>query len=155
MDTVPEDISMATFKHILVATDFSDASARAIELACALATESGAHLTVVHVSEIPGYSETGPIPYEVVAPHVESAQAQLDAALAPIRRTCLGAKGLVKVGVPSEHILAVARETGADLVVVGTHGRRGIAHAFMGSVAERVVRTSPVPVLTVRSHPAS
>ena len=61
-------------------------------------------------------------------------------------------KGFVRLGAPWEEILSVATERGADLVVVGTHGRRGFAHALMGSVAERVVRLSTIPVLTVRSR---
>jgi nucleotide-binding universal stress UspA family protein len=141
---------LATFKHIVVATDFSQASRGALELARNLAAETGAELSVLHVCEVPGYSETGPIPYDLVTPMVTRAQARLDDAVEYVRRACPAARGLVKIGVPSDQVLAVAGEVHADLVVIGTHGRCGLAHAVMGSVAERVVRLSPVPVLTVR-----
>jgi nucleotide-binding universal stress UspA family protein len=62
-------------------------------------------------------------------------------------------EGVFKVGSPFEQILAVAAQEGCDLVVLGTHGRRGIAHAALGSVAEKVVRLCPVPVLTVHAAP--
>jgi nucleotide-binding universal stress UspA family protein len=145
---------MATFGHILAATDFSDVSRGALELAAALAGECGAELTLLHVCEISGYAQTGPIPYDLVTPAAEEAQARLDELLLSVREVCPRAKGLVKVGVAWEQILAVAADTRADLVVMGTHGRRGISHALVGSVAERVVRLSPVAVLTVRSRHA-
>jgi nucleotide-binding universal stress UspA family protein len=141
---------MATFEHILAATDFSDASRPAIRLAGAMARESGAALTVVHVCEVPGYAATGPIPYDVATPIAAAAEAQLEALMAQVRSFCPGATGVVKIGSAPDEILAVAGEVRADLVVLGTHGRRGVAHAVMGSVAERLVRLSPIPVLTVR-----
>jgi nucleotide-binding universal stress UspA family protein len=144
---------MATFKHILAATDFSDASRRALGLARSMAAESGARLTVVHVCEVPGFGKKGPIPYDVVTPVAKEAQERIDELLPYLQRASPGADVLVKFGAPAEQILAVAGEVHADLVVLGTHGRRGVAHAFLGSVAERVVRVSPVPVLTVRSRP--
>lgn len=145
---------MATFGHIVAATDFSEASRDALELARALAAETGAELTVVHVCEVPGYSATGPIAYDLVTPIAARAQEQLDAAMAHVQRACPRARGLVRIGVAWEQLLAVASDARADLLVMGTHGRRGVAHAVMGSVAERVVRLSPVPVLTVRSRRA-
>jgi nucleotide-binding universal stress UspA family protein len=145
---------MATFKHILAATDFSEASRDAVELARAMACECGAALTLVHVCEVPGYARTGPIPYDVAAPAAARAEAQLDALVERVRGACPGAGGIVKIGSAPEQILAVAGDVRADLVVLGTHGRRGLAHAMVGSVAERVVRSSPVPVLTVRSRRA-
>lgn len=142
---------MATFGRILVATDFSEASARALTLACSLARDAGGELTVLHVCEVPGYGDTGPIPYDVVTPLATAAQARLDASLRAVQRECPGAKALLKLGVPWQEILAVVRETRADVVVMGTHGRRGVAHALLGSVAERVLRLAPVPVVTVRA----
>lgn len=145
---------MATFKRILAATDFGDASRRAIELATALAGECGADLTLLHVCEVHGYSQTGPIPYDLLTPVAEQAQARLDELLGAVRETCPRARSRVKVGVAWEQILAVAAELRADLVVMGTHGRRGLSHALVGSVAEHVVRLSPVAVLTVRARGA-
>jgi nucleotide-binding universal stress UspA family protein len=145
---------MPTFKHILAATDFSEASHGAVELARAMACECGAALTVVHVCEVPGYSMTRPFSYGLAAPLVARAQGELDALMKHVRTACPAADGLVKMGAAAEEILAVAGDVRADLVVLGTHGRRGFAHAVIGSVAERVVRLSPVPVLTLRSRRA-
>ncbi len=143
---------MATFKHVLVATDFSETSHAAVDLARSMAAECRAALTVLCVCEVPGYAGGGPMPYDTLIPSVEAAQAQLDEILAAVRRTCPDAHGFVKIGAPAHEILATVAEIRADLVVMGTHGRRGIAHAVLGSVAEHVVRLSPVPVLTVRSR---
>jgi nucleotide-binding universal stress UspA family protein len=146
---------MATFDRILAATDFSDASGPALAIARGLARDTGARLTIVHVCEVPGaFKSPGALPYDLVSPLVEAAQASLDAVLARARAECPDANGLVKVGAAWEEIVAAAAEVRADLVVLGTHGRRGVAHALLGSVAERVVRVSPVPVLTVRSAQA-
>ncbi|WP_242343415.1 universal stress protein [Anaeromyxobacter terrae] len=142
---------MATFKHVLAATDFSEASGRALEMACTIARDSGARLTVAHVAEVPTYTEFA-APVDLVTPITDLAETKLEELLKSVRDVCPGVKGAVRVGAPWEQILAAAAEVGADLVVVGTHGRRGFAHAFMGSVAERVVRLSPIPVLTVRSR---
>lgn len=142
---------MPTFRHILAATDFSETSARAVELARAMAAESGARLTVVHVCEVPADLQGGAIPYDLLVPAARAAQARVDEVVESLRGACPGAQALVKMGVAWEQILAVAAEARADLIVLGTHGRRGFAHAMMGSVAERVVRLSPVPVLTVRA----
>lgn len=145
---------MPTFKHILAATDFSEASRAAVELARSMACECGASLTVVHVCELPVASMIAPVPYEVAAPMVQRAESQLAPIMAHVRKACPGASELVKLGAAAEEILATAAEVRADLVVLGTHGRRGFAHAMMGSVAEKVVRLSPVPVLTLRTRSA-
>lgn len=142
---------MGTFKHVLAATDFSETSGRALEMAVSLARDAGAELSVVHVCEIPSYTDFA-APVDLVTPITDVAETKLDELVRSLRDVCPGAKGMVRVGAPWEQILAAAAERGADLVVVGTHGRRGFAHAFMGSVAERVVRLSPIPVLTVRSR---
>jgi nucleotide-binding universal stress UspA family protein len=142
---------MATFKHVLAATDFSETSGRALEMAVGIARDAGAELSVVHVCEIPPYTDFA-APLDLVTPASDLAQTKLDELLSSIRDVCPRVKGFVRLGAPWEEILSVATERGADLVVVGTHGRRGLAHALMGSVAERVVRLSTIPVLTVRSR---
>ena len=142
---------MFVFKHVLVATDFSEASAPALELAVSIARQGGAALTVVHACEIPVFPEAIP-PVDYVTPITAAAGKRLDDLLATIRDRCPDAKRVLKVGSPWEEILEAATDAGADLVVVGTHGRRGLVHAMLGSVAERVVRLSPVPVLTVRGR---
>lgn len=145
---------MATFKRILAATDSSEASRDALDLARSLAHESSADLIVTHTCEVPAYNDFA-APIDLITPLAELAQSKPDDLLPSIRAECPDAKGVIKVGVPWEQILGVAAEVRADLIVMGTHGRRGIAHAIMGSVAERVVRLSAIPVLTVRSRPAA
>ncbi len=142
---------MAAFGHILVATDFSETSRGAIDVACELASDSGAALTLVHTCEVPVYTEV-PVPPDVMVPIVDGARARLEDLVRSLQPACPRAKAITRVGVPWEQILAAAEEVGADLIVLGTHGRRGLAHALIGSVAERVVRLAPVPVLTVRSR---
>ena len=141
---------MSVFKHVLVATDLTEASAPAVELAISIARHLGAALTVVHACEVPLLPEGLP-PVDYVTPLTTAAGARLDALLDGLRPRCPDVRRALRIGPPWEEILAAAVEAGADLVVVGTHGRRGLAHAMLGSVAERVVRLSPVPVLTVRS----
>lgn len=142
---------METYRRILATTDFSEASRPALALACTMARDYGAELTIVHVCEVPSLGETGPIPYDLVIPLAQAAEKQLEELVRSLPAPP-GTRSFVKLGSAWEQILAAAQETGADLVVLGTHGRRGITHAFIGSVAERVVRLSPIPVLTVRSR---
>ena len=142
---------MPVFHHILLATDLTDASARAQETAVQLATTLGARLTVLHVCEPPalalaGTSETGA---DLVGPCTEGPRAKLARVVWNLRKRSVDAESVMRLGVPWEHIVAVASEVGADVIVTGTHGRHGIAHAFYGSVAERVVQDSPIPVLAV------
>jgi nucleotide-binding universal stress UspA family protein len=139
---------MAAFEHILVATDFSEASRGAIALARELARDSGAALTVTHTCELLEFGELA-VPSEVIDAMTDGARKKLDEVLRAIREECPTARAALRIGVAWEQILALAEEIGADLVVMGTHGRRGIAHALMGSIAERVVRIAAVPVLTV------
>lgn len=140
------------YASILAASDFSRASEPALRLAVRMARSSGSRLTVVHVCEVPTYlyAEPSVTPVELLAPIIEVARRRLADLVASLQADCPGTKGMFRVGVPWEQVLAAAEETGAELVVLGTHGRRGVSHALMGSVAERVVRTAPVPVLTVR-----
>jgi nucleotide-binding universal stress UspA family protein len=89
-------------------------------------------------------------------PHSErsprySASLQLEQTLGIVQKQVRHANSLLRQGVAWQEILAQISEAGADLVIIGTHGRRGLSRALLGSVAENVVRMSPVPVLTVRS----
>lgn len=145
---------MAVFKHILVATDFSEASRSALDLALEMARESGASLTVTHTCETPAFGDLA-VPADLLTPVVENARARGEELVRALRGECPSAKVLIRVGVPWEQTLAVAEEVRADLIVLGTHGRRGLAHALIGSVAERVIRLARAPVLTVRSRAAA
>jgi nucleotide-binding universal stress UspA family protein len=143
---------MSKFQHILVATDFGESSMRAVDFGLMLATQLGARITLVHAYEIP------PLAYEafvyptadVIDALINAARAQLDKALTAVRRTAPDANAILRQGVPWQQILSAIDEAHADLVVVGTHGRGGLPRFLLGSVAERVVRLSPMPVVVVR-----
>jgi nucleotide-binding universal stress UspA family protein len=134
-------------RRVLLPTDLSEHSARAIpraaELAAALAHPQTPMLFPLFVS--PSDVDTGP--YALVTSQVEQAEAELDAFLASIPAPTL--QGTVRVGSPAHVILEVAREWDADLVVLGTHGRRGLPRFFVGSVAETVLRKAPCSALVI------
>ena len=140
------------FRRILVPTEFAEPSQRALELAVEMAGSAGAELVVLHVCEVPQYAYVGfeAAPVDLLSPLADLAQKNLDDLMGRLRERYPHARGVLKMGVTWEQILATVSEVGADLVVMGTHGRRGAAHALLGSVAEKIVRMSPVPVLTVR-----
>jgi nucleotide-binding universal stress UspA family protein len=149
---------MIALKKVLVATDFSEPSEAALAYGRELARTFGASLTAVHVVDnilTRAYGSDGIV---LADPELQreieaGAQRQLDAMLFDEDRKALGAIGLVVTSnSPSAAIVTYARDAAIDLLVMGTHGRGAIAHLLMGSVAERVVRTAPCPVLTVR-HP--
>ncbi len=144
---------MSLFKHILVPTDFGQSSKKALDVAIELARTVGAEITILHTCEIPAraYAIT---PVDLLSRLTDAARKELDDLVATLRQRCPSCDSVLKVGVPWEEILGAVAETGADLVVMGTHGHRGIAHTLLGSVAEKIVRMSPVPVLTVRSPSA-
>jgi nucleotide-binding universal stress UspA family protein len=145
---------MTPFRRILCATNFDPASDRALKLAEDLARKTGALLTLVHVYDAPVYAYSG-VPFMPIvdaAPAIEkAAQGALDAAVTDVRARIPEVRCALRRGQAWEEILKEATEGHADLVVLGTHGRRGLPHAILGSVAEKVVRLCPVPVLTVRA----
>ena len=149
---------MIALKHVLVATDFSEPSATALEYGRALARTFNATLHVVHVVEdfmVPGMmAETVPANYAELLDGLEAAaDTRLRATIGDDDRRELGAHTrLLKRTVPARGIVAYAENAQIDLIVMGTHGRGAWSHLLMGSVAEKVVRTAPCPVLTVR-HP--
>jgi len=142
------------FQRILVATDLGELSERAIDLAVELAKKAAARLTLVHVCEVPSYTYAA-MGYDrtvdLLGPLQKAARSKLDARMATLRQDMPGAEAILRMGVPSEEILAAIVDTKADLVVMATRGRRGVGHALLGSVAEKIVRLSPTPVLTVRA----
>lgn len=140
-----------SFERILVATDFSDSARRALELALRIAEKFGSELTLVHSWEAPDYSYAAGLylPLDVIAPIERAAIARLDEAFTELRQRFPAAKSLLRSGVAWEEVLGGATQVNADLIVMGTHGRRGVERALLGSVAEKVVRMSRVPVLTV------
>ncbi len=147
---------MELYHHILVPTDFSASSQRALETAVSLAVAFGAKLTLTHSCEVPGYAYVGMMapPIDYLTPLREAGQSLLLKAVESVRERVPGTAGLLRSGPPWQQTLEVAKDVGADLIVMGTHGRSGLAHAFLGSVAEKVVRMSPIPVLTLRAEDA-
>lgn len=145
---------MTPIRRILFATDFSEASRPAAQRAVSLAKDNGAELVVVHVYEPPVRPAVDaflvPRVYDEFEAEVRS---QADQGLAPIVARAAGAgvaaRPLVLRGVADEAIARAAKDEAADLVVVGTHGRGGVARLLLGSVAARVVSSAPCPVLTV------
>ena len=150
---------MIALKKILVATDFSEPSEAALAYGRELARSFGAALTVVHVVEnvlTRAYGVDGGV--MMIDPELQrqieaAAREHVERNIFEEDRKVLKATGVVLVSnAPAEAIVTFARQSNIGLIVMGTHGRGGVAHLVMGSVAERVVRTAPCPVLTVR-HP--
>jgi universal stress protein A len=143
-----------TVTRILVATDFSVASHAALTLAKTLAGRFGASLHLLHVLEDPYI--TGAFAADVYAPPppglrqswLKNAKETIATLLTEPEKRSLDATTEVTFGPIADTIVERAAAIGADLIVMGTHGRGGVAHLLMGSVAERVVRTAGCPVLT-------
>jgi len=144
------------FERILVATDFSDSSQQALEHALRIAEKFGSELTLVHSWEAPDYSYAAGLYFagDVVAPIERAAAARLEQALTQLKLRFPAAKSMLRAGVPWEEVLSATSQINADLIVMGTHGRRGLERALLGSVAEKVVRMAQVPVLTVHGAKA-
>ncbi|HVL66943.1 MAG TPA: universal stress protein [Vicinamibacterales bacterium] len=146
-------------KHILVTTDFSPASQEAVHYACELAVSLGAKLHVLHVLENPfapgAFMEMySPPPAGYFTDLAAEAGARLQASLTEEERRASDARLTTRLGVPSSEILdRLHEEPAIDLVVMATHGRGGVARLVMGSVADKIVRAAPCPVLTLREHP--
>ena len=147
---------MIALKSILVATDFGEASDVALSYGRELARTFNSTLHVLHVAD-DVYVRLGGDAYAAALPDLQKdiedgARRQLDALLVDNDSTPEIKKAVITSGAPAASIVQYARDLAIDLIIVGTHGRGAMAHLLMGSVAERVVRTAPCPVLTVR-HP--
>ncbi|MGH9141151.1 MAG: universal stress protein [Vicinamibacterales bacterium] len=149
---------MITLKNILVATDFSQPSDAALTYGRALARNFQATLHVVHVVGSISTLVYGAEAYVVSTPEMqqeveEAARKQLTELLIDNDQSPLPARSAILTSnAPATAIVDYAARERIDLIVTGTNGRGGVAHLLMGSVAERIVRTAPCPVLTVR-HP--
>jgi len=147
---------MKPFRKILVPVDFSTHSARAVQVAAELAHRYEGSLEIVHIFDPVAY----PLPDGYVMftrPQLDEMFAGFDAALAKYQQVAQAAgvsrvQTHVRQGPCAAEICEFAREGGFDLVVMGTHGRRGLNRLLLGSVAERVLRTAPCPVLTLRAE---
>ena len=147
------------FRKILVAIDFSPISDRAIDMALALGHSDGGKVTLLHVCELPAYS-TPELSMYVPSPELtEEMTERAKETLEDYRLRCAAAGVTVDVACllgtsVAPEIVDYAAAGDFDLIVVGSHGRRGLRRLVLGSVAERVVRTADRPVLTVRAHDA-
>jgi nucleotide-binding universal stress UspA family protein len=139
------------FKKILCPIDFDDNSIAALDAAAEIARESGATLEVLHVVPIVIQPGSMPIYVDVYSVEEQTAKTQL-LELAKTHLQGVKCELRTTVAQPSAAILHAQRQLGADAIVMATHGRRGFAHFFLGSVAERVVREADCPVLTIRGH---
>jgi universal stress protein A len=143
---------MIDVKRILVPVDFSKSSGNALRYGCALAEKFSAEVHLLHVTDPlkgPGYL---PPPEEWLEELQQQARKELEKLPEPGLAGRLSVRREIRSGFPFTEIIGYAREHGIALIVMGTHGRSGLAHVLLGSVAERVVRKAPCPVLTVR-HP--
>jgi len=141
-------------KRILVPIDFSDCSKKALQYAIPLAKQHEAALTLLYVvpTNYPG-GEYGAIDYAAIEGAMRvSAKQGLSKLVEDEVREEIPADQLVREGSPAGEILNAARSMPADLIVLSTHGRTGLKHALLGSVAEDVVRRAPCPVLVVREQ---
>jgi len=147
---------MIELKRVLFTTDFSEFSLAAIDYACTLADRFDAELHVLHVFQEPVPVAPVPgMPFPPLGSYLEDVKraaaeqlakavdAEWDENHRVVRATAQGS--------PFVEIIRYARENKIDMIVMGTHGRSGLSHALIGSVAERVVRKAPCPVLTIRS----
>lgn len=146
---------MTEFRHVLVAVDFDEPSRHAAQLAAEIARKYQARLTVLHVYTLPTHAYAYPtlrdsaVSLAALDESVKgAAEASLEDLVARLRRICETAEAVVRAGVPWREIIAHVEESGADLLVVGTHGRLGVSRMVFGSVAERVIRHARVPVVT-------
>src|SRR4051794_34984534 len=116
-----------SFEHILVATDFSDCSQRALDLALEIAGKFNSKLTLVHSWEAPSYNYAGGeyVTVDLVTPIEQAAVSLLEKATADLKRRMPSAESMLRAGVAWEEILAATTQLRADLIVLGTHGRRG------------------------------
>jgi nucleotide-binding universal stress UspA family protein len=147
------------WKKLLVPHDFSPCAEHALSTAVELAKVHGSELVLVHVSELPANlpldtlvtpaSGVGPVRVDEYT--TGGARQRLDAITEPLRRAGLAVSTLAVTGDVAERLLALATEVGADALVVGTHGRKGLSHLLLGSVAEKVIRGAPMPVVCVRT----
>jgi nucleotide-binding universal stress UspA family protein len=147
---------MRSIRRILFATDLSQASERAFEQAADMAGGSGAELLIAHAYQPPTVTPTdaylSAAMYEQLDVKLrETAAQQLERFARLARERGVAARALLLAGPAHEAISEAVKEEGADLIIMGTHGRTGPARFFLGSVAARVVSEAPCPVLTIRA----
>lgn len=148
---------MLPVRRILFPTDFSEHAEHAWSYALTFAQEFGAEVYLLHVvTPPPRLAEAYSVnfdPQKMVQAFIAEANAAMDQQVEAAKARGLIFHREVLVGVDFREIIDYAKKQDIDLIVMGTHGRTGLAHALLGSVAEKVVRKAPCPVLTVK-HPS-
>lgn len=146
---------MRTYERILAATDFSPASQPALDQAESIARECGARLLILHAYHVPALASVSQAPAGVYEDFLRAVRAdgerRLDALVAHGQACGIETRGLLREGFPDAEILDAAAREKADLIVMGTHGRRGPSRLLAGSVVSRVVGRATCPVMTVRA----
>jgi len=149
---------MVKIEHILVPTDFSEFSRYALDYAITIAKTFEAKITLVHITnenelvalqQVSAYFEPGKLE-ELLKQRESEDRKQLDGFISPELKKGIEVETLHKVGIPFVEIIRTAKEKAVDLIVIATHGRSGLSHILFGSVAEKVVRKSTCPVLSIR-----
>jgi nucleotide-binding universal stress UspA family protein len=139
---------------ILVATDFSDTAEQALDYAIALAGKLGAKIYLLNAIGLPTFGVVPELGVAATSTMIDGMVADNQKALDKLIATKAPMKlhAIMRTGDPRDLIVDTAAEIGADLIVMGTHGRRGVTRALLGSVAEGVLRHATCPVLTIRKH---
>jgi universal stress protein A len=153
---------LISYRNFLVPTDFSQHSKKTIQYATQLATLTGASIRILHVFQISDYPAAFYhgmyLEHEAVKVHLEAAKREADAQLSlvaeEIRAHGLEAEPMFRAGNPYEEIVNAAKETGIDLIVIGSHGYAGLGRLLLGSTADRVLQYAPCPVLVVKDSAA-
>lgn len=144
---------MTSFETIVLTTDFSEVSRRALDPARIMAEKFGSHIILVHVLEDrmpPFLEELLPDSGEILGRQRERAVEALDRIAREDLDAGLSWETIVIIGIPHREIVEIARQKGADLIVMATHGRGPVGHALIGSTTERVLHRAPCPVMAVR-----
>jgi nucleotide-binding universal stress UspA family protein len=147
-----------SWKTILVPHDFSSSANHALAVARDEAKAHGSKILVLHVIELPTQlgvdsmlmPETTGAPISVKDYAVRQAEAHLTDLAQRLAKDGAAITSFIRIGKPTDEILKFASENAVDLLIMGTHGRTGLAHMLLGSVTERIIRTSTAPVLTIR-----
>jgi nucleotide-binding universal stress UspA family protein len=154
---VPADTPARPYRRIVAPVDFTDCSRKSLERAADLAREDGAELVIIHSYTLP-VSETTFLPTQLPPETIEAYQQQqrdrLDEFVESIDLGGLETTVSLEVGAPHNAIVETVEDQEADLVVMGTHGRRGFDRLFLGSTATRILRRMPTSIMTVRTSEA-
>lgn len=146
---------MLSLRHVVACTDFGPSSLRALELAVDLATKYEARLTLFHATEIPvtAYPMVpAVVTQDLIDAYTHAAEAAMQAQLDSMKPQFPALETVMRRGDPAHALLDFVAEAKAGIVVIGSHGHRGVSRLLLGSVAEKVIRLSTVPVLVVRGE---